>query len=76
MIGFSVGGVPETILPGMGAVVPLGDISAMSRALLELPPPAAPLWRAPGTLWDSRRMARQYLALYQDVLGNGKDHAG
>lgn len=76
VIGFSVGGVPETILPGMGAVVPLGDISAMSRALLELPPPGGAAVARARTLWDSRRMARQYFALYQDMLGNGKDHAG
>ena len=48
----------------------------MSRALLELPPPGGAAVARARTLWDSRRMARQYLALYQDVLGNGKDHAG
>ncbi len=39
VVGFSVGGVAETILPGLGTAVSSGDIPSMQRALLELPSP-------------------------------------
>lgn len=66
-VGFSVGGVAETILPGLGAVVPPGDISAMQRALLALPPPLPTAVERARTLWDCQRMAGDYLALYRTV---------
>lgn len=33
VVGFRIGGVPETVFPGMGQTVPMGDIEAMAAAV-------------------------------------------
>lgn len=67
VVGFSVGGVAETILPGLGTAVPPGDIPSMQRALLELPSPLPAAVERARVLWDCQRMAEDYLALYRAV---------
>ncbi|MFR0734141.1 MAG: hypothetical protein ACLSHU_08100 [Oscillospiraceae bacterium] len=67
VVGFSVGGVAETILPGLGTAVPPGDIPSMQRALLELPSPLPAAVERARVLWDCQRMAEDYLALYRAI---------
>lgn len=69
VIGFDVGGVRETISPGMGTTVPLGDIPAMQQALLDLPATPDPELLARARVSCSKeRMADMYIALYRSLL--------
>lgn len=63
VVGFSVGGVPEAILPGLGVAVPPGNVTAMRRVLQTLLPPAPAAVAQARARWDCRRMALDYLAL-------------
>lgn len=65
VVTFSVGGVPETILPGLGVAVPPGDVAAMRSALQTLSPPAPAAVAQARARWDCRRMAAEYLTLYR-----------
>ena len=65
VVGFSVGGVPEAILPGLGVAVPPGNVTAMRRVLQTLLPPAPAAVAQARARWDCRRMALDYLALYR-----------
>lgn len=68
--GYDIGGVGETIRPGMGGVVPMGDTDAM-LALLEAltqqrPDPTAV--QAARAYHSKQRMVDDYLALYHEIL--------
>lgn len=68
--GYDIGGVAETIRPGMGGVVEMGNSDAM-LALLgalteEKPDPAAV--DAARYYHSKERMVADYLALYQEIL--------
>lgn len=72
VVGFDVGGVKETIGQGMGEVVPFGDEDALLQAVLEwsdrkaaIPSELVSQRRA---YCDHKRMARDYLALYQKLV--------
>ena len=73
VIGFDTGGVPETVRNGLGAVVPVGDLDSMAAKIREF-------MRIPRKVWQDRalplheslsdrRMCRDYIALYQQILG-------
>lgn len=68
--GYDIGGVGETIRPGMGGVVPMGDSDAMVRLLTALtettPDPAAV--DAARRYHSKARMVADYLELYQEIL--------
>lgn len=73
VIGFDVGGVPETVKNGMGAVVPLGDLAAMEAKIHEFLQVPKDEWRNRArplheSLSDCR-MCRDYITLYQEILG-------
>lgn len=73
VVGFDVGGVPEAVRNGLGGVVPAGDLKAMEARIHEL-------MQVPKSVWQDRalplheslsdrRMCRDYIALYQKILG-------
>lgn len=68
--GYDIGGVGETIRPGMGGVVPMGDSAAMLALLTRLtetaPDPAAV--DAARSYHSKERMVADYLALYREIL--------
>jgi len=73
VVGFDVGGVAETIFPGMGEVVPLGNIEHMGRAVEwwaeEKKKLSADTLRVCRDYVSSERMKQEYLDLYQAMLG-------
>jgi glycosyltransferase involved in cell wall biosynthesis len=74
VVCYDVCGCPETILPGMGSVVPAGDVTALKReaerwAMGEKPIPVS----MEGL--DCRTMARAYRDLYGEIL-RGREGAG
>lgn len=74
VVCYDVCGCPETILPGMGSVVPAGDAAALKReaerwAMGEKPIPVS----MEGL--DCRTMARAYRDLYGEIL-RGREGAG
>ena len=70
VVGFDVGGVKETICPGMGTVVPFGDTDAMRKALLEWSEqkPSGETVEKARTRHSQQRMVREYLQLYQELI--------
>lgn len=75
--GFQVGGVAETIFPGMGGTVPLGDSKGMQDLLQTLIREKSSLRavkEARGACCKER-MAEEYLRLYQSLAGgkHGED---
>jgi len=73
VVGFDVGGVSETIFSGMGEVVPYGDISALEDKIKEWADRKKEIsentlskvqWRN-----SKERMTKDYISLYQSVLG-------
>ena len=70
--GFAVGGVGETICPGMGGTVPLGDMDAMKRLLLTLTAkkPEPERWESARVFYSKTRMAEEYLKLYRAMVEN------
>lgn len=73
VVGFDVGGVSETIYPGMGEVVPYGNIAELQKKIVE--------WsNVKSNISDSlrnevirknskERMVEEYVSLYYKVLG-------
>ena len=77
VIGFDVGVAPEAIAPDtMGRIVPLGDIQAMTDAVLDFAF-QPDKWQAMGEVchrratqqFSQKNQAQQVLALYRDLLG-------
>lgn len=76
VVGFDVGGVNEAVFNGMGATVALGDIGAMKTAV--------EFWseqkiritenikRDCADAFSFDRMKKEYIELYQSILGNYK----
>lgn len=73
VVGFNVGGVGETVRNGLGAVVSPGDLAAMEAKISEFMEIPKEVWRSRAeplreSLSD-RRMCRDYITLYQKILG-------
>lgn len=72
VVGFDVGGVSETIFPGMGKVVPYGDIFALESMIKEWADRKMTIPK--NTLIDvqwrnsKERMIEEYISLYKNVL--------
>ena len=68
--GYDIGGVGETIRPGMGGVVEMGNSDAMLELLTALtaakPDPAAV--EAARCYHSKERMVADYLNLYREIL--------
>lgn len=74
VIGFDVGGVAESIIWGMGKVVPVKDIEAMKAAIIEFGEKKKNLeYKILDNIleeYSSERMAHKYLLLYKLMLGD------
>ena len=68
--GYDIGGVGETIRPGMGGVVPMGDSDAMLKLLQDLTEtkPSPEAVDAARSYHSKQRMVADYLALYREIL--------
>lgn len=68
--GFAVGGVKETIPPGMGGTVPFGDLEGMKRLLLEITQsrPDQNTVEAARAYHSKDRMIEEYIRLYDSLL--------
>lgn len=72
VVGFDVGGVKETIFPGMGMVVPYGDLEQLLSAVISfagrkqaIPPEVIQECHARNS---KNRMVQDYLSLFQKIL--------
>ena len=64
VITYRTGGAPETLLPGMGRVVPKGDVEAMAQAIREgISPPT----HIPTALIGKDFACSRYLELYRQL---------
>lgn len=66
VVTYDTGGSPETLLPGMGRVVPTGDIEALAQIIREgIPVPE----KCPTALLGKDFAYSRYLALYRKLTG-------
>lgn len=72
VVGYDVGGVSETIFPGMGEVVPYGDILALEEKIKKWVDKKKVISRSilKDIEWrnSKERMAKDYISLYREVL--------
>lgn len=68
VVSYRVGGCEETIQPGCGETVPMGDVDALAAAVKKWAQrtDAIPVDRE---MLDARRCCREYLALYRCLMG-------
>lgn len=73
VVGFDVGGVSETIYPGMGEVVPYGDMAALKEKIhiwCERKPQITKQLKMKVVKRNAKeRMTEDYISLYRQVLG-------
>lgn len=73
VVGFDVGGVPEAVKNGLGAVVPSEDLDAMEATIYEFMKIPKTEWRRQAQplheALSDRRMCADYIALYGKILG-------
>lgn len=75
VVCYDLCGCPETILPGMGSVVPGGDVDGLNEHAAYWTSGARPPVPSLDRL-DRRTTARRYLDLYKDCLRAGGEGAG
>jgi len=72
VVGFDVGGVAETIYPGMGQVVPYADIEALKKCIQKWACKKKDISRQTifAALYENskERMCADYVKLYKDIL--------